>query len=310
MGTPDFAIPAFTAIHDSKHQIVAVVTTPDRLSGRGLKQHPSPVKVVALKLGYPVLQPESLRHPEFIDQLRDCFADIIVVVAFKILPPPLYNIPELGAVNIHASLLPKYRGAAPIHRAILNGEKQTGVTTFQIAKQVDTGGILLQQPVPIGGNETCGELWDKLSRLGPAMIIPTLDGLGAAPPIPVPQDNLQATAAPKIDKSELELNWNSSSVQIHNQIRAFSPQPGAWSLLQGKRIKIFNSCVFDDHAGRLNPGEITPEKDRLIVGTVTGQISIGSIQLPGRQKMSVAEFHKGNNIEPGWQFHRETDNLL
>ncbi len=145
MGTPDFAVPTLKAIHASPHQLVAVVTIPDRPSGRGLKTHPSEVKVAATELGYPILQPDSLKTSEFVGHIKDCFPDIIVVVAFQILPPSVYEIPKFGAVNVHASLLPKYRGAAPIHRAILNGETETGVTTFQIAKKVDTGGVLLQK---------------------------------------------------------------------------------------------------------------------------------------------------------------------
>ncbi|MFQ6610388.1 MAG: methionyl-tRNA formyltransferase, partial [Fidelibacterota bacterium] len=199
MGTPDFAVPSLHAIHESRHQLVAVVTIPDKASGRGLKLQPSMVKTAALTLGYPVLQPESLSSDEFLSQVRDCYPDIIVVVAFQILPKSVFEIPKYGAVNIHASLLPKYRGAAPIQRAILAGENETGVSTFQITKKVDTGSILLQRKIEIGKNETCGELWERLSKLGAEIIVPTLDGILENKIIPVKQDNALATSAKKID---------------------------------------------------------------------------------------------------------------
>ncbi len=303
MGTPDFAVPTLKAIHASPHQLVAVVTIPDRPSGRGLKTHPSEVKVAATELGYPILQPDSLKTSEFVGHIKDCFPDIIVVVAFQILPPSVYEIPKFGAVNVHASLLPKYRGAAPIHRAILNGETETGVTTFQIAKKVDTGGVLLQKKTTIGNNETCGELWKKLSLLGAELIIPTLDGLDSDAILIIAQDNSNATSARKIDKSEYLIHWNLTSEKIHNQIRAFSPQPGAYTFLGDQRVKLFDSEIVSEEGYQLAPGKIESQKNVFHIGTGNGVIAIRSIQISGKQRMSISQFLNGYTVEEGQDFH-------
>jgi len=303
MGTPDFAVPTLKAIHASPHQLVAVVTIPDRPSGRGLKTHPSEVKVAATELGYPILQPDSLKTPELAGHIKDCFPDIIVVVAFQILPPSVYEIPKFGAVNVHASLLPKYRGAAPIHRAILNGETETGVTTFQIVKKVDTGGVLLQEKTAIGNNETCGELWKKLSVLGAELIIPTLDGLDSGALLTRAQDNSNATSARKIDKSEYSIHWSLTSERIHNQIRAFSPQPGAYTFLGDQRVKLFDSEIVSEVGYQLAPGKIESQKNVFHIGTGNGVIAIRSIQISGKQRMSISQFLNGYTVEEGQDFH-------
>ncbi len=294
MGTPDFAVPSLQAIHQSpNHQIVSVVTTPDKRAGRGLKLRQSAVKTAALERGYPVVQPESLKSEEFLNIMRDCHANLFVVVAFRILPEKLFSIPPLGAVNLHASLLPRYRGAAPIHRAIMNGETRTGITTFSISRKVDTGGILLQEEVPIPRNATTGELWEVLSQKGADLLVRTLDGLESGSLHPKAQDHTLATPAPKISRDEGRIRWDQPAVKIHNLIRAFTPFPGAYTRFRRKNVKLSGSSVMP---GQGKPGVIIPENGRLFVGTGDGIISIGHVQVEGKKRIPAEDFIRGYQL--------------
>ena len=293
-GTPDFAVPTLDALHDSSHEILGVVTSPDKRSGRGLKVKPSAIKISAEKYGLPIYQPESTGSKQLHSILKQINPDIYVVVAYKILPESILNIPPRGAVNLHASLLPKYRGAAPVNHAILNGETETGLTTFLIQKKVDTGDLLLQQSLPIDNSVTTGEALSKLSFLGADLVIKTLDALAQNKIKPIKQDGDKATFAPKISVLDCKINWSNPALMIHNQIRAFSPEPGAFTFYKNKRVKLFGSKVLQNlHNARLLPGEIEHTNSFLKIGTGTEPIQITNIQIEGKKKLPVDQFILG-----------------
>ncbi len=293
-GTPDFAVPSLCALHESHHEVLGVVTNPDKKSGRGRELQSSPVKITAEKYGYPIFQPKDLRNNDFVSQIKQIKSDIYVVVAFKILPELILKFPQKGAVNLHASLLPKFRGAAPINHAILNGETKTGVTTFQIQKSIDTGDLLLQEIIPLNKSITAGEVYNKLAQTGAALLVKTIDGLDHKSIVPQKQRNETATLAPKISVDDCRINWNNSAKIIHNQIRAFSPKPGAFTFLMGKRVKLFNSKELENKEILvLKPGEIKYIKPDLLVGTGTNIIQINQIQFEGRKILPVSQFISG-----------------
>ena len=267
-GTPDFAVPSLCALHESNHEVLGVVTNPDKKSGRGQKVQSSPVKNTAEKYGYTIFQPKDLRNNDFISQIKQIKSDIYVVVAFKILPESILKIPTKGSVNLHASLLPKFRGAAPINHAILNGETKTGVTTFQIQKSVDTGDILLQHIISLNNSITAGEVYNELSQLGATLLVKTIDGLDHGNIVPQKQQGEISTIAPKISVDDCRINWNNPAKIIHNQIRAVSPKPGAFTYFKGKRVKLFKSKELKNKKNPvLKPGEINYLKHGLLVGT-------------------------------------------
>tara|TARA_B100000949_G_scaffold33920_1_gene27472 strand:- start:862 stop:1791 length:930 start_codon:yes stop_codon:yes gene_type:complete len=293
-GTPDFAVPTLDALHDSSHEILGVVTSPDKKSGRGLKVTSAAIKKSAEKYSLPIYQPESTGSEQLHSILKQINPDIYVVVAYKILPESILNIPPRGAVNLHASLLPKYRGAAPVNHAILNGETETGLTTFLIQKKVDTGDLLLQQSLPIDNSVTTGEALSKLSFLGADLIIKTLDALAQNKIKPIKQDGDKATFAPKISVQDCKINWNNPALMIHNQIRAFSPKPGAFTFYKNKRVKLFGSKVLQNlHNARLLPGEIEHTNSFFKIGTGTEPIQITNIQIEGKKKLPVDQFILG-----------------
>ncbi len=293
-GTPDFAVPTLDALHDSSHEILGVVTSPDKKSGRGLKVTSAAIKKSAEKYSLPIYQPESTGSEQLHSILKQINPDIYVVVAYKILPESILNIPPRGAVNLHASLLPKYRGAAPVNHAILNGETETGLTTFLIQKKVDTGDLLLQQSLPIDNSVTTGEALSKLSFLGADLIIKTLDALTQNKIKPIKQDGDKATFAPKISVQDCKINWSNPALMIHNQIRAFSPKPGAFTFYKNKRVKLFGSKVLQNlHNARLLPGEIEHANSFLKIGTGTEPIQITNIQIEGKKKLPVDQFILG-----------------
>ena len=293
-GTPDFAVPTLDALHDSSHEILGVVTSPDKKSGRGLKVTSAAIKNRAEKYSLPIYQPESTGSEQLHSILKQINPDIYVVVAYKILPESILNIPPRGAVNLHASLLPKYRGAAPVNHAILNGETETGLTTFLIQKKVDTGDLLLQQSLPIDNSVTTGEALSKLSFLGADLVIKTLDALAQNKIKPIKQDGDKATFAPKISVQDCKINWSNPALMIHNQIRAFSPKPGAFTFYKNKRVKLFGSKVLQNlHNSRLLPGEIEHTNSFLKIGTGTEPIQITNIQIEGKKKLPVDQFILG-----------------
>ena len=307
-GTPDFANPSLQQLHTSHHQVVAVVSAPDKPAGRGRRLSPPPVRELARQLGYPVLQPGKLRDPVFHDHLRDMAADLFVVVAFRILPAAVISIPSLGAVNLHPSLLPRYRGAAPIQHCLLQGDTETGVTTSTITEQVDAGQILMQRATSIRPQDDFGSLWRRLSLLGAETLLATLDGLESGQLTPRPQPSGPGEAvpeAPKIRPADLVLDWTRSPQKLVNQIRAFSPKPGAYTVARGLRIKLFAARVAQtDSDGRkvssYQPGEVISTADGLLhIGSADGSIEVAQVQLEGSRVMSVGEFVRGHPLPAG-----------
>ena len=299
MGTPDFAVASLDALIKEGLQVVAAITAPDKPAGRGLQPMQSAVKKFAMAHQIPVLQPEKLKDPVFLQQLASLKADIQVLVAFRMLPEVVWNMPPLGTINVHASLLPQYRGAAPIHRAIMNGEKTTGVTIFRLQHAIDTGGILIQESVPIGEKQTVGELYEVLSRSGAELLVKTIHLLAAGEVQELPQDTFIAGnlhTAPKIVSEDCHINWNKSAQEIYNQIRGLSPYPGAMTSLEGKTLKIF-SGIIKNIPPSVDPGTIiTDGKSSIDFACKDGWIEVESLQLEGKKRMLTAEFLRGYRL--------------
>ena len=290
-GTPDFAVPALREINKSTHNIVATITGVAKPSGRGQKLNKTPIYQESEKLGIPIIEVDDFLNPNFIATVESLKIDIIIIVAFRILPEKIFSIPKYGTVNLHASLLPKYRGSAPIHHAILNGETKTGITTFQINNRVDAGSIYLQEEYIITNKATTGMVWDDLSIAGASLLVKTLDQIEDNSISPIKQDLQKSSPAPKLKSEMFCINWNNSSFEIHNQIRAFSPKPGAFTKFDGLRIKLFDSEVGDSI--RLKPGSGEIIENKILIGTGEGDLVVKSVQLEGKKKMPVADFHKG-----------------
>ncbi len=291
MGTPDFAIPSLSKILESKHKVLAVVTAPDKARGRGQKLSFTAVKQFAIDKGIPVLQPEKLKDENFIEELNSLSPDLFVVVAFRILPREVFKIPKYGSFNLHASLLPKYRGAAPIQWSLINGEKETGVTTFALADKVDTGNMYIQEKIDIDENDNLESLHDKLSVLGADVVLRTIDLIDSGNFKLKEQKHIEATPAPKITKETCAIDWNKTSEEVHNLIRGLSPYPGAFFTYENKVIKVFKSKPVDEP--ELNTGEILQTKNRLFAGCGKGSIEILELQLEGRKKLTAEEFLRG-----------------
>ena len=299
-GTPDFAVPTLNALYESPHDVLGVVTSPDQKSGRGLKIQSSSVKKRAENIGIPIFQPEELNSDEFISTIKQINPDIYVVVAYKILPESILNIPNKGAVNLHASLLPKYRGAAPVNHAILNGDTEIGLSTFLIQKKVDTGDLLFQHSMQIDNAITTGEALSKLSLIGAELIIKTLTALAENNIKPFKQDSEKATYAPKIGVEDCKINWLKTADSIHNQIRAFSPKPGAFTFYNDKRVKLFGSKVLrNTRSASLIPGHIEYADSIFKIGTATEPIQITNIQIEGKKMLPVDQFILGFPIITG-----------
>lgn len=303
MGTPDFAVPSLVSVAQSGHDLVGVVTRPDRPRGRGQQMQPTDVKaaVVSLGLDVPVLQPESLRDENFYAQLQALEPDLLVVVAFLILPRSVLAIPKLGSVNVHPSLLPKYRGAAPIQWAIINGETETGVTIFQLSPRVDAGDILIQQRVAIGCDETAGELYERLKVKGAELLIRAIDGMADGSVIPVPQMDEGVSRAPKLEKEDGEIDWSKDAGDIRNLIRGTNPFPGAFTLWRDKLLKVHRATV-DTGQGEAGIVIGADGKRGLVVGTGEGALALDEVQPAGKKRMSGADFVRGYRIEVGERF--------
>jgi len=291
MGTPDFAVPTFNALLQSSHSISAVVTGPDKERGRGQKVSYTPIKQVALKNNIPVLQPQSLKEPDFISELKKIDSDLFVIVAFRILPEVVFTIPKKGAFNLHGSLLPKYRGAAPIQWALINGDTETGVTTFMLEEKVDTGNILLQEKTKIDEEDDFGTLHDKMSLLGANVVLKTVGLIETGEYKLKRQDNSLASAAPKITKEICEIHWNKSAVEIHNLIRGLSPYPGAYFRFNDKIIKVYKTRV--QYKDNLKPGEYNQTKNSLTFGSGSNSVEVLELQQEGKRKMNIDEFLRG-----------------
>ncbi|HED08807.1 MAG TPA: methionyl-tRNA formyltransferase [Ignavibacteria bacterium] len=291
MGTPDFSVPSLETLIKSKHKISAIVTAPDKQRGRGRKISYTPVKEFALKNNVPVLQPEKLKDENFISELKKINADLFVVVAFRILPPEVFTIPKYGSFNLHGSLLPKYRGAAPIQWAIMKGEKETGVTTFALAEKVDTGKIYLQEKISIKAEDDFGSLHDKMSILGAKVVLDTVNLIDEQNFNLIKQDNSFSTPAPKITKETAKINWNNPAEKIHNQIRGLSPFPGAFFIHKDKVIKIYKSEINKNND--LMPSEILQTKNELFIGCGEKCLKILELQKEGSRRMTTEEFLRG-----------------
>lgn len=296
MGTAEFGIPSLKLLLAHYYPIVSIVTAPDKPAGRGQKVRCSPVKEFALQNNLRIFQPEKLKDATFIEHLRSLEPDLFVVVAFRILPPEVFTIPKLGAFNLHASLLPKYRGAAPIQWAIINGERETGVTTFLLEETVDTGKIILQARLPIGENETAGELYTKLADIGAEITLHTVRLIEMGKAVPKPQDNSLATPAPKIFKEHCKIDWTKSAREIHNFIRGLSPKPGAFTYYQGIQLKLYRSKIVDENTGN-TPGMIRQVDKKLIVETGSGLLEILELQQEGKNKLTAEEFLRGCRLK-------------
>jgi len=294
LGTPDFAVESLKALLQAGYNVVGVVTAPDKPAGRGQKLSESAVKQYAQEQGLPILQPLKLKDPEFIAQLSALKPDLQVVVAFRMLPETVWNLPPQGTVNVHGSLLSNYRGAAPINWAILNGEKETGVSTFKLQHEIDTGDILLQEKMPIGPNETAGELHDRMKVIGAQLLVKTLQELANGTLKASPQQlNANIKHAPKLFKGDYEIDWNKAAEQIHNQIRGLSPYPTAFTVLGDKTLKIF-SAEIEPGKPEITAGTfITDHKSYLKFAATDGYLSLKEVQLEGKKKMGIEEFLRG-----------------
>ena len=300
MGTPQFAVEALKKMHESNHQIVGVVCPPDKPSGRGQKLKSCDVKQYALSQNLNVLQPERLKCAKFISELKSLNADLFIVVAFRMLPKEVWSIPQYGTFNIHASLLPQYRGAAPINWALINGENKTGVTSFLIDEKIDTGEILLYKECEIGINENVGELHNRLMHLGAELTIETCEGIFNKKIKPRRQDNSsELKYAPKLFKCDCKIDWSKSSIEIYNHIRGLSPYPVAWTNIisnnDSKTIKIYSADFTIIHHNK-EIAEIDIDKNNFKIYTKDGFISILEIQMAGKRKMDIQSFLNGINM--------------
>ncbi len=299
MGTPEFSVPCLERLVSDGHEVAAVYTQPDKPKGRGHHMMPPPVKETAMKYDIPVYQPQKLRQSDALEVLSDINPDIIIVVAYgQILPKNILDIPKYGCVNIHASLLPKYRGAAPIQWSVVDGEKVSGVTSMQMDVGLDTGDMLLKAETSIGENETAGELHDKLSAMGAEVMSKTIFALEKGEIIPEKQDDALSNYAPMLTKELCPIDWNLTAQQVHNKVRGLSPWPGATALCGDKLFKIHQTVIAGSVKGK--PGEITESGKRLVVACGDGNgVEIVTLQAQGKKAMPAADFLRGNPIQAG-----------
>lgn len=300
MGTPEFAVASLDSLVNAGCNIVGVITAPDKPAGRGMKLQQSAVKIYAIEKGLPILQPEKLKNPQFLEELRSLKADLQIVVAFRMLPEIVWNMPPMGTINVHGSLLPNYRGAAPINWVIINGEIETGVTTFKLKHEIDTGNILLQEGMPIGENDTAGEIHERMKQLGAIVLVRTVKGLADGSLKETPQSSLidetEVKHAPKIFTGTCKIDWTKSVNEVHNLIRGLSPYPGAFTFLNEKLFKIYKSekefITPTIAAGQFE----TDGKKYLKFACKDGYICAKEIQMEGKKRMRTEEFLRGRNI--------------
>jgi methionyl-tRNA formyltransferase len=297
MGTPEFAIPSLQYLVEAGYAIVAVVTAPDKFGGRGMKQViSSPIKHFAEEHGLKVLQPTNLKSNDFLEALLLLKADLQVVVAFRMLPEKVWNMPPMGTINLHGSLLPAYRGAAPIQWAIIRGEKITGVTTFRLRHEIDSGEIILQREVPVLDADDAGSLHDRMMLVGAGLVLATVDVLAKQEATPLPQDSRLISHAPKIHHEDAHINWNKPSEEIFNLIRGMYPYPVTWSILDGMELKIYKAARAEsDDKG--TAGKIVQQGKKLIVSAGDGALELLEVQLAGKKRMKVRDFLNGYTIK-------------
>jgi len=302
MGTPEFAVASLDALVNAGFNIVAVVTAPDKPGGRGMQLQQSAVKKYAIEKSIPVLQPGKLKAPEFLDELKALNADVQIVVAFRMLPEVVWNMPPMGTINLHGSLLPQYRGAAPINWAVINGEKETGVTTFKLKHEIDTGNILLSQKIAIGEDETAGELHDKMKEIGAALIVKTINGLSEGSLKEITQSEIinqtsPIRHAPKIFTETCKIDWNKGIDEVYNLIRGLSPYPAAFTYLDKKLLKIY-SAKKETTAPTIPAGNFETDKKTFLKFACTdGYIHVKELQLEGKKRMNVEDFLRGHRFD-------------
>jgi methionyl-tRNA formyltransferase (EC 2.1.2.9) len=297
MGTPEFAVPSLTALVDAGYSPAAVATGPDRPRGRGQEVTPTPVKEAAQAAGIDrILQPEDVTNPGFAEAVAELDPDVIAVVAYKILPPEVFTAAGEGAFNLHGSLLPKYRGAAPINHAIMAGESKTGVTTFFLEPSVDTGDIILQKEMAVGPNETAGEVHDRMAELGAEAVVETVQQIDNGTVETRPQEDEKATPAPKIHDEDGEISWDAPAAEVHNHIRGLSPYPGAWTLHDDTRLKLYRTRRAE---GTGTPGEVLDADGRLLVACGSGAVEVVVLQQPGRKRLDATDFLNGYSLSEG-----------
>lgn len=311
MGTPEFAVESLDILVKNNYNIVAVITVPDKPAGRGQELNQSAVKKYALKNGLTILQPEKLKDENFLNQLRELKADLQIVVAFRMLPEVVWKMPRLGTINLHGSLLPQYRGAAPINWAIINGEKETGVSTFFLQQEIDTGKIIFREKTPIGENETAGEIHDRLMIIGASLILKTVKAIEENNYPQIDQAELiakgeQEKHAPKIFKEDCKIDWNKNVRDIHNFIRGLSPYPAAFSTLvspEGKiySVKLFKSEIERTEHAYVTGSILTDKKSFFKIAVKNGFILVKELQLAGKKKMATTEFLRGFPMNNDWK---------
>ena len=296
MGTPDFAVASLDALVQEGFDIIAVVTAADKPAGRGQKLNESAVKKYAAEKGIQVLQPEKLKNPEFIEQLTALKADLHVVVAFRMLPEVVWSMPPKGTINLHGSLLPNYRGAAPINWAVINGEKETGVSTFFLQHEIDTGNIIFSETVPIGQDETAGDIHDKLMMTGADLLVKTVKAIETGDYTETPQKEAKHTTvlhAPKIFKEDCLINWNQPAQNVYNFIRGLSPYPTAYTTFNDKTLKIYTAALEEKEPGIQPSGFLSDGKTYLKFACLDGFISVKDMQIEGKKRMGIEEFLRG-----------------
>lgn len=293
-GSPEFALPALQVLNDSEHEVIAVVTSPDKQRGRGMQVSHSPVKDFAMENGIPVIQPKDLADGDFIEHLIDLDADLFVVVAFKILPKEVFDIPAYGAFNLHASLLPNYRGAAPIQWALINGEEETGITTFFLNEKVDTGNVILQKRIIIREDDDYGSLHDVMSVMGAELILKTVTLIDYGNVFVHEQEPEFASPAPKITKEICRIDWKNPALQIHNLVRGLSPAPAAFFIHNNKTIKVYKTKVIGSE--KLGVGDIKETKHEIFIGTGDGVLQIMELQMEAGKRMAADEFLRGHSF--------------
>ncbi len=301
MGTPQFAVPSLEELLQSGSNIVGVVTAPDKPAGRGQKMSESPVKKFAVENGLKVLQPTNLKDPHFLEELKALHADLQVVVAFRMLPEEVWNMPSKGTINLHASLLPQYRGAAPINWVLINGEKESGVTTFFLKHEIDTGNILFTEKVTLTGHETAGELHDRLMNKGPLLLVKTVKAIESGRYNQHPQstfvtEEVELKTAPKLSKKDCLIDWNQPSEVIYNRIRGLSPSPGAYTTLNDKNFRIFRAETQPSTPGIQPGGFLTDNKTYLKFAAQDGFVLVTDVQMEGKKRMGVEEFLRGMKL--------------
>ena len=301
-GTPDFAVESLDRLVSGGYNIVGVVTMPDKAAGRGHKMFQSPVKGYALAHNLKLMQPANLKDPEFVEELRSLNADLQIVIAFRMMPEVVWNMPPLGTFNLHASLLPKYRGAAPINWAVMNGDKETGVTTFFLKHEIDTGDIIQQEKIEIAETDNVGVVHDRLMTLGAGMVVETVDAIIAGTVKPIPQEDLlnkdeEPTPAPKIFKETCEIDFKRTAREVYNHIRGLSPYPAAWTTIKDANGTEFALKIYETELPSEivvgEPGAVVATKDTLTFACADGSIEVKSIQLAGKKRMTTAEFLRG-----------------